>query len=107
MIVETLKNSVLNSCEEAVDTSATRCLWDILDLCLLHSLLLEFFFDKHRISEVFEVFHFILSQENVTSSNIVSVVELIEKYIHNKEITFCQVCGIYLNALQPPPKKKS
>lgn len=95
MIVEILKNSVPRSFEEAVDTSVVRYLWNILDLCFSHSPLLEFFFNENRMSEIFEVFHLVLSQENVASSNIISVVELIEKYIQNKEITSCQVCGSF------------
>jgi hypothetical protein len=91
---EVLKKSLSRFDEETVDTSSERFLWKTLDLCFLHSHLLEFFFDQNATSEIFKVFHLVLSQENVVSSNIISVVQLIEKYIENKEITSRQVCMV-------------
>lgn len=95
MIVKILKNAVPSLCEEAVGTRVARYLWNILDLCFLHSPLLGFFFDESRTTEIFEVFHLVLLQENDASSNRTSVVDLIEKYIQNKEITSYQVCDSF------------
>ena len=95
MIVKILKISVPSLCEKTVDTSIARYLWNILDLCFLNSPLLEFFFDESRTIEIFEVFHLVLLQENGASSNRTSVVDLIEKYIQNKEITSYQVCDSF------------
>ncbi|CAB3985051.1 E3 ubiquitin- ligase listerin [Paramuricea clavata] len=101
---EVLKKSLSSFDEETVDTSSERFLWKTLDLCFLHSHLLEFFFNENAASEIFKVFHLVLSQENVASSNIISVVQLIEKYIQNKEVTSRQyealLNNVFMDVLQ-------
>jgi hypothetical protein len=102
--VEVMENSLSRFDEETADTRNERFLWKTLDLCFLHSHLFEFFFNENVTGELFQLFHLVLSQENV-SSNTISVVQLIEKYIQNKEITSSQVCVIrYVNEGEEPRK---
>ncbi|XP_028412212.1 E3 ubiquitin-protein ligase listerin-like [Dendronephthya gigantea] len=90
--VAVLKSFLIRSCEETEDKNGEEYLWRTLELCFVHSGLLEFFFSEDSMSEIFHLFHLVLSQENQSASlNIVSVVKLVEKYFQNIEITANQV----------------
>ena len=60
---------------------------------LLKYFLPEFFFDQDSMSEIFEMFHKTLADGDIALSTLISIVEIVEKFVQTTDPLSTRVCS--------------